>query len=168
MSHRLRIAASALSCALAWACASGSPGAARAPAESAQPAHAARAAEPAPVAAPAAWLGAHEVTSNAGALRVLYRTEPDAIPMNEEFALVAWVFDARDPARPLADVELTVDAGMPAHGHGMNRTPLLERTPDGGFRARGLLFHMPGAWELYFDVARGAVVERAQVEVELE
>ena len=32
---------------------------------------------------------------------------------------------------------------------------------DGSFRADGLLFHMPGTWELYVDVTRAAEMERA-------
>ena len=31
-----------------------------------------------------------------------------------------------------------------------------------------MLLHMPGRWELYFDVGEGALTERAQIEVELE
>ena len=57
---------------------------------------------------------------------------------------------------------------MPEHGHGMNRVPKVAPRPDGGFHAEGLLFHMPGRWELYFDVTQGAVTERAQTDVFLE
>jgi len=32
----------------------------------------------------------------------------------------------------------------------------------------GLRFHMPGRWELYFDVTRDGVLERAQIDLELE
>ena len=57
---------------------------------------------------------------------------------------------------------------MPEHGHGMNRVPRIEAKGGGRFRAEGLLFHMPGKWELYFDVTRGALTERAQADVHLE
>ena len=72
------------------------------------------------------------------------------------------------PGAPRADVGLAVDAAMPEHGHGMNRVPKVAPRPDGGFHAEGLLFHMPGRWELYFDVTQGAVTERAQTDVVLE
>ena len=39
---------------------------------------------------------------------------------------------------------------------------------DGGFDARGLLFHMSGAWTVTFDIERDGVTERAQTIVELE
>ena len=57
---------------------------------------------------------------------------------------------------------LTVDADMPAHGHGMNVAPALS-LEDGWIVADPLLFHMPGAWEIYVDRSTGALTERAQV-----
>ncbi|MEZ5651057.1 MAG: hypothetical protein R3E87_10965 [Burkholderiaceae bacterium] len=50
---------------------------------------------------------------------------------------------------------VTVDADMPAHGHGMNYRPVLREGPaatDGvrEFEVDGLLWHMPGRWRLRF------------------
>ena len=45
-----------------------------------------------------------------------------------------------------------VDADMPAHGHGINTTPEFERLENGNYRIDGMKLHMPGAWELYFDL----------------
>ena len=50
-----------------------------------------------------------------------------------------------------------VDARMPAHRHGMNYRPTVAAAGDGRFAARGLMFHMPGDWELSFDVNPGGV-----------
>jgi len=114
---------------------------------------------------PPAWEGAQELKSTAGRWTVRWTSTPTPIPENEPFSLSVWVLDdAGVPAR----VELSVDAAMPEHGHGMNRVPRVERNDSGGFIADGLLFHMPGRWELYFDVTRGPLTERAQLEVELE
>ena len=38
----------------------------------------------------------------------------------------------------------------------------------GRYRAEGLLFHMIGHWAIHVDVASGARIERAQLDVELE
>ena len=46
---------------------------------------------------------------------------------------------------------------MPDHQHGMNYRPTVAAAGDGRFAARGLMFHMPGAWELSFDVNPGGV-----------
>ena len=42
------------------------------------------------------------------------------------------------------------------------------RLPDGSYKAEGMLFHMPGHWELYFDVSQGGRTERAQVDIQLK
>jgi hypothetical protein len=40
---------------------------------------------------------------------------------------------------------------MPAHSHGMNyRASILPRD-EGLFEAQGLMFHMPGKWQLRLD-----------------
>jgi len=47
---------------------------------------------------------------------------------------------------------LSVDARMPEHRHGMNYRPEVKRLAPGRWRAEGLMFHMPGRWELAFFV----------------
>jgi hypothetical protein len=87
--------------------------------------------------------------------------------MNQTFAVEAYVVSTRnDESR--ADVTLSVDALMPEHNHGMNTRAIV--TPDGvgKFRVDGLMLHMRGEWELYFDIARGNRVERAQFSVVAE
>ncbi len=115
-----------------------------------------------------AWEGADSVKSNAGTYQVLYRTHPAEIPRGESFAIEAWVFAAGSPDRPLEGLRLSADAAMPEHGHGMNRVPRVEALADGGFRVEGMYFHMPGLWQLYLDVTRGALTERAQLDTDLE
>ncbi len=53
---------------------------------------------------------------------------------------------------PAGAALLRVDAQMPEHRHGMNYRPSLKQLAPGQWRAEGLLFHMPGRWELVFDV----------------
>jgi hypothetical protein len=109
--------------------------------------------------------GPREVRSNAGRYTVTFTPSPDPIPMNQLFDLSFRVASKQGSKEP-AKVE--VDARMPAHGHGMNRVPRITRLPDGTFKAEGMLFHMPGHWELYFDVTEGGTTERAQVDVHLK
>lgn len=118
--------------------------------------------------AQAPWDGAREVASNGGEYLLRVRSSVDPLPENEVFALSVWVFDPARPGEVLREVELAADAGMPEHGHGMNRVPEVARREDGGFEVSGMLFHMLGSWELYLDVTRGAITERAQTRVELE
>ncbi|HUQ75778.1 MAG TPA: cytochrome c peroxidase [Burkholderiales bacterium] len=47
---------------------------------------------------------------------------------------------------------LKIDAQMPEHRHGMNYRPQVKRVGSGHWRAEGLMFHMPGKWELVFEL----------------
>ena len=89
---------------------------------------------------------------------------PNPYPVNELFGLVATVEEGCDPPRRPVDVRLRVDAAMPDHRHGMNTEAVVTSTGAGRFVVDGLLLHMPGRWELYFDVTDGAVTERAQLD----
>lgn len=85
-----------------------------------------------------------------------FRTDPLRIEVSEPFALVVNVCTRRGgPAELLA-----VDANMPEHRHGMNYRAAIVAKGDGRFRAEGLLFHMPGRWEITFDVRAGDDSER--------
>ncbi len=114
------------------------------------------------------WGKAAAHTSNAGTYVIRVAPDPAGIPQGDVFELEVWVCEARTPERLADDVELAVDADMPEHGHGLPRLPSVERIGPGHFRARGLRLHMPGLWELYFDIGRGALTERAQITLTLE
>lgn len=62
---------------------------------------------------------------------------------------------------------LRVNATMPEHKHGMNYRPSV--TPKGSerFEATGLMLHMPGRWELTFEVNTGAEAEVLRAEIVL-
>lgn len=109
----------------------------------------------------------NSVDSNGGRYRVTFRTTPEPIPLNSPFTLTFQVA-AIGPATGSAARSVDVDARMPDHGHGMNRAAKVTRLPDGAYQAEGLLFHMPGHWELYIDISEGGRSERAQVDVELK
>lgn len=106
-----------------------------------------------------------ELVSNDGTYRLRYTSDPATIPWGERFSIDVRV--ERTDGEALV-AELSLDARMPEHGHGMNREPKLERRADGSWRVTNLLFHMPGYWEVYFDLTRGAITERAQFSVELD
>lgn len=106
--------------------------------------------------------------SAAGTYYIAYATDPAAIPLNASFSIEAQVLEGGRDGRAARDVALAVDARMPEHEHGMNVEPVVRPIGPGRFRVEGLLFHMAGFWQMYFDVTRGAVTERAIVRVDLE
>ena len=69
------------------------------------------------------------------------------------------------------EITVAVSGAMPEHEHGLSYVPKVERCAgnDRHWCVDGLRFHMPGHWELYFDIGseNGMVIQRAQVAFEL-
>jgi hypothetical protein len=93
---------------------------------------------------------------------LLFRTVPAPIEVGRHFVVEAIVC-----ATP-AIQGLRVDAQMPEHRHGMNYRPTVAATGAGRYRAEGMLFHMPGRWQLLFDVERDGRTERLATDIVLQ
>ncbi len=97
---------------------------------------------------------------------VLFQPRPGPIKVGELFALDVVVCSKHGEARALA-----VDATMPEHKHGMNYKPVVKRGAAGAagaFAVTGFMFHMPGRWQLVFDVDTSAGRERVLHDVTIE
>ena len=94
---------------------------------------------------PPGWTGGARI---AGKLwTAWWRSEPAAIAVGAHFSIR---FHLCGP--PVGRVK--VRGWMPVHRHGMNYRPAVTLNGSSGL-AEGLLFHMPGRWQLILDV-RGA------------
>jgi len=110
-----------------------------------------------------------DLTADAGAVRrvetarhvLTLRPAPSPLPLNAPFALELGL--CAQNGAPVSDPP-KVDAWMPAHRHGMNYRPTVTVLGPGRFRAEGLLFHMPGRWEVIVEVGG----DRVPVPVELK
>jgi YtkA-like len=80
---------------------------------------------------------------------LVYRTAPDPVKVGRHFG-IDFAVCPRDKASAPGDVR--VDAHMPEHKHGMNYKPSVASLGNGLYRAEGLMFHMPGRWELVFEL----------------
>lgn len=88
-----------------------------------------------------------------------------ALTALDEEAPAAYVTDLTPPISAPFDLKLTLcsdlaanvtfDAIMPAHQHGMNYTVEARHIDGGVFEMSDVVFHMPGLWELQFDVTLG-------------
>lgn len=94
-----------------------------------------------------------------------YRTVPGAIAVGRHFALELAVCPKGGAQVPES---VRVDAHMPEHRHGMNYKAQVVAAPGGRYTAEGLMFHMPGRWELIFDVRSGGKTDRLTQSVTLE
>lgn len=101
----------------------------------------------APVPAEAAGCGpaapAGQLLAAAG-VRAWWRAEPAPLRVGQPFALLVTLC-------PVQTQLLRVDAHMPEHRHGMNYRPTVQPLGAGRWRAEGLLWHMPGRWELLLE-----------------
>ena len=68
------------------------------------------------------------------------------VPLAQPFSLQVMVCDAT------AVGSMEIDAVMPAHQHGMNYTPDVTEMGGGVFSVDGMLFHMPGEWEVRVEI----------------
>lgn len=80
-----------------------------------------------------------------------------AISVAEHFALEIAI--CAKPGNP-APESLKVDAHMPEHRHGMNYAPEVKPLGPGRWRAEGLMLHMPGKWELVFEIRAAGRTDR--------
>jgi hypothetical protein len=94
-------------------------------------------------------------------VRLSYRVVGGAIKVGQPFTVevVACVGSDKTPRR------IRIDARMPAHGHGMNYTPTEKKLGPGHARFEGLVLHMPGHWEISFDVFSEGARKRVLVPI---
>jgi hypothetical protein len=84
-------------------------------------------------------------------------TVPTPIEVGTHFVVDFAVCPLGNARKPHA---VRVDATMPEHRHGMNYRPSVVLMPTGIYRAEGMLFHMPGRWDLAFDLVDGERTQR--------
>ena len=110
-------------------------------------------------------LGAARTTVEGGKYTVAYATSPSPVVVGQHFRVdVAVCAKAGAPAAR----DLRVDATMPEHRHGMNYRASVTSPRPGEWRAEGLLFHMPGRWDLTFDVVAGGATQRVTSTMKVE
>ena len=94
-----------------------------------------------------------------------WKTIPANISVNEYFQME---FLVKEPMKPINyPVDLLVDAGMQAHNHGMHTKPITKRVDKQHFISEGMLFHMPGEWQVELEISRGIMKEKAVIEITL-
>ena len=107
---------------------------------------------------PSGWTGGERI---AGELwTAWWRSEPAPIPVSAHFSIRFHL------CGPPVD-RVAVRGWMPVHRHGMNYRPLVALDDLSG-TAEGLLFHMPGRWQLILDVRGAAGREKLIAETVLE
>jgi hypothetical protein len=94
-----------------------------------------------------------------------WRAQPEKISVGKYFALELALCPSAGAQQPES---LSVDARMPEHRHGMNYKAELKPLGPGRWRAEGLMFHMPGRWELMFDLRANGVTDHLSSDLTIE
>ncbi|HET6566766.1 MAG TPA: FixH family protein [Rhodothermales bacterium] len=90
-------------------------------------------------------------TSGNSLYQAAFQPKVDPIPLNQ---LHSWTLYLETPdGRPVEGATITVDGGMPEHGHGLPTKPQVTRSLGGGdYLVEGMKFQMPGWWVVQFKV----------------
>jgi hypothetical protein len=94
-------------------------------------------------------------TSEAGHYRATIRPQGDSIPKGK---LQRWTLHLETVAgAPVDSATVTVDGGMPQHGHGLPTKPQVTRVlGNGDHLVEGMKFNMGGWWVVKFGVDAAA------------
>ncbi|TAG02373.1 MAG: hypothetical protein EAZ43_09570 [Betaproteobacteria bacterium] len=87
-----------------------------------------------------------------GDITAIWSVDGPAIAVGKHFALNVRVC-------PVDSKLVRVNATMPEHRHGMNYRASVKPLSDGLWRVEGMMFHMPGRWELRLDVQSATQTE---------
>ena len=93
--------------------------------------------------------------SAAGTYRATIRPQGDTIPQGK---LHRWILHVETPnGAPIDACQITVDGGMPQHGHGLPTKPVVTRDlGNGDHLVEGMKFNMGGWWVVKFRVSSAA------------
>lgn len=97
--------------------------------------------------------------SEQGLYRATIKPERDPIPINQ---IHAWTLHVETAdGKPVDQAEITVDGGMPQHGHGLPTRPEVTRNlGNGDYLVEGMKFQMTGWWVVHFHIRAGGQDDR--------
>lgn len=89
--------------------------------------------------------------SDNGIFLVSWTSDPSEPPLNQ---IHTWTIHVETAdGQPVEDAEITVDGGMPQHGHGLPTSPqVTQNLGNGDYLVEGMKFQMPGWWEVRFNI----------------
>jgi hypothetical protein len=94
--------------------------------------------------------------SEQGLFRIWYTAEEIQINQMHEWIIHVETADGE----PVENAQITVDGGMPDHGHGLPTVPqVTDYLGDGNYRVEGLRFQMQGLWVVTFHIDADGVTD---------
>ncbi len=93
-------------------------------------------------------------TSAQGLFKATIRPAVDPIPTNQ---IHTWTLHVETPdGQPVENAKITLNGGMPQHGHGLPTQPVVSQyLGNGDYLVEGMKFQMTGWWVVNFYVTAG-------------
>ena len=94
-----------------------------------------------------------------GLFNVSFTSNPSPTPLNQ---IHTWTLHVETPDGKLVEnAKISVDGGMPQHGHGLPTSPqVTQYLGSGNYRVEGMKFQMNGWWEVKFVINNGNSQDR--------
>ena len=82
-------------------------------------------------------------------------------PNYQRNSLHSWIATITTPdGAPVPDAQISIDGGMPQHGHGLPTEPQMTQSlGEGRYKIEGVRFHMRGWWEFKLAITAGGVTD---------
>ena len=106
-------------------------------------------------------------TSEQGLFRGTWVSQLDPIDINQ---IHTWTIHLETPdGQPLENAQITVDGGMPQHGHGLPTQPkVTQYLGKGDYRVEGMKFQMTGWWVVNFHITANGKSDTLQFNLNLK
>jgi hypothetical protein len=87
-----------------------------------------------------------------GLFQISYTPQLEPLGINQ---MHTWTIQVQSvDGQPVESAEITVDGGMPQHGHGLPTAPQVTQYLGGGdYLVEGMRFNMPGWWVVTFQIS---------------
>ncbi|MBI5842272.1 MAG: FixH family protein [Chloroflexi bacterium] len=106
-------------------------------------------------------------TTDNGLYRVSFTSELNPLAINQ---IHTWTLHIETAdGQPVENAEITVDGGMPQHGHGLPTRPqVTQNLGNGDYVVEGMKFQMGGWWEVKFSITSGGKTDTVTFNLILE
>lgn len=97
-------------------------------------------------------------------MTLFHRVKSPPLELAQHFAMQ---FRVCRQGVPVTVSRFKLDAVMPAHNHGMNYRASIVIGAGGLIEASGLMFHMPGRWQLLVDFASEDAIQQVKLDYQI-
>ncbi len=104
--------------------------------------------------------------SQSGLFQVSFESQQQPIAINQ---IHSWVLHVETAdGQTVANADITLSGGMPAHDHGLPTSPrMTQYLGNGEYLIEGIRFHMNGSWDIVITINAGGDRDTVVIRLEL-